>query len=216
MDAVKACYGRMFGRLERCEACEERVWCRDAADPKPLTGPHAGPTGNDAAFETAEAMEAGAAEVVDDLSEVRRLAARLIREILRQCDGNRDRLRLYLMRLEGMSLAEIGAVVRKTKQAVHKDVVALERGSAALGKVLRAHHPESPWRRVRDEVIAAAFCRARERWPDRKLTGPTGVYAWLARRYGLVSWIAARDRVRRCSKVVDAATGLSRDGVAPG
>lgn len=108
MDDVRACYGRMYGRLERCETCEERVWCAEAADPKPLTGPHAGPTGDDAAFEMAEAVECDASEIPESLTEIRRLAAKLVWEILRRADGNEDRMRIYLRRLEGMSLAEIG------------------------------------------------------------------------------------------------------------
>ena len=40
---IAACYGRYCDQLDQCEMCQERPWCRDAADPRPLnTGQAAG------------------------------------------------------------------------------------------------------------------------------------------------------------------------------
>lgn len=195
MGDTKACYGRRFGQKEQCDGCEEAPWCRDAADPKPLTGPNAGPTGDDAAYETMQAMETAGFEWAGN-------AARIFAELVRVCDSKPDRIAAVCMRVSGMSYSRIGQACGKTKQAVDKDLARIGAASPEIGRALRRCYSLAVEIGALNDRLAEAAGRLSARGRVR-LCGPDGLYGRLALEFGLPSWPAARMRLSRLNAKVD-------------
>lgn len=218
---MRECYGRRFGRLTQCATCAFRGDCRDAGDPKPLTGPTAGSVaGGDAAYEAAQQEphepERSDPEVGSRSAEV----ADVIALVGEAANFKPERMAAICLRLVGLSYAEIGQLCGKTRQAVLKDIDAIEQGNTPLGKLMRRHWrqrlpmteklcaeltlrlraSERPFhtlpRGTQRAVLAAAVEGERLRGPGR-MTGPGGACAIVAERYGLSSWAAVYWRLFR-------------------
>ncbi len=217
-----ACYGHQFGRLPRCTDCEWAEYCREARDPSPLTGPNAGPGGDDLAFEMAVATT-----VADDEAPASgddSLPAAALGEILATvcdaCHYSPDRIAGVVLRLMGLSLGQIGALTGKSRQAVWKDVGRIEESDPRIGRLLRQRWPirgsrssvicdvlrdyarsagRKPWdaRRLLNAALVADYARRRLDAPLTPLMGTSGLYADLARDWGLPSARAARLRILR-------------------
>lgn len=192
------CYGRRYGRLATCRDCEAAEWCREAADPKALTGPNAGPTGDDAAYEAAVAT---VEDERDTQGKMRMIDAetigRLFHGLLVVCDSKEDRILAVVMRLAGKSYSQIGKRSEreeKTKQAVQKDIVRLAERCEALGKVLRTRFPEKDTRTLNQRLLDEF--RKRD-VPGRRMA----VYRELAREFGLTTGHAVKLRIVRLKKV---------------
>lgn len=182
------CYGRMYDKLDKCDGCEESPWCKDARDPKPLTGPNAGATGDDAAFEALQALET--AQFQWGVS-----AGRVFGAVVECCSERPDRIAAVCMRVSGYSYARIGRACGKTKQAVAKDLACIARVNPEVGAELRkCFHLAGEAGRLNERLAEAAD---REQRRGERLTGPDGVYGRLAKEYGLSSWWAAYCRHRR-------------------
>lgn len=221
------CYGRQYGRLGKCQACELAEYCRDAGDPSALTGPHAGPEGNDAAFEAALATFAGE-EDASNAAEPDMGGAELGEVLATVCDACEyvpDRIAGVVLRLMGLSLGQIGALTGKSRQAVHKDVGKIEQADPRIGALARQRfalrservaelcevlqavsrsNGRKPWdaRALLNAALAEDFRRRRAKNPGMPLTGEGGMYAELARYWGLSSWVAAECRIRHFGKTV--------------
>jgi hypothetical protein len=182
-----ACYGKRFGKLDRCEGCDERAWCADAADKKPLGGPHAGPTGDDATFETMEALETAAFDWSASAGEV-------FGVVVQCCAERPDRIAAVCMRIKGYSYARIGRACGKSKQAVAKDLGRIAQENPTIGKELRrCYHLAGEVGRL-NERLAETFARAKV--AGTRLTGRYGLYGRLASEFGL-SETAVRLRLFR-------------------
>jgi hypothetical protein len=210
-DAPRRCYGQHSDRKDECTACPEAPWCRDAKDPVPRGGPGAGPSGDDAEYEVAVAKMAEEAATVDDTRE--RLGAALAM-VLRMADGNPDRIQMFLGRISGASLSEIGAAQGKSKQAVAKDIAKVaEVGGEMVGRALRQRHPGSALSNI---MVAVAVQRQRRVHPELKLCGEGGVYDRVARLFGLPSWRSVEHRARPRQVFAAAVDDGERDNVGDG
>lgn len=144
-DSITACYGRRFGRLPACASCPYADYCQEAGEPSPLTGPNAGPSGDDAAFERLCATMAAATEMPDaapadeqpDANQAVACLGELLAAVASACDLVPDRISAVVFRMLGLSMEQIGALCGKTRQAVHKDVGRIEAEDARLGHLLR-------------------------------------------------------------------------------
>lgn len=198
----RACYGKHYGHLAECDGCEEAPWCMEARDPKPLTGPTAGANGDgDAAYEAAE-HNAPTPQSTPATTEFGQAA----RAILEACEFNPARVTAVMFRLAGLTYQEIGnslAKVRpgKTRQAVLKDLAAIQRRNPTLGKLVRQRFARPVDPRSVTAQLAALFATRAPIWPGR-LTGPDGLYAILARECNVCSWQAVRMRVERVNGAV--------------
>jgi len=188
--------------MDACETCEEAPWCRDARDPRPLTGPTPGAmAGGDAAFEAAE-HEPHQAPVHDaDATTQFSLAARAI---LDACEFNPARVVAIMFRLAGLSYEAIGqslATVRpgKSRQAVLKDLRAIEAKNPSLGKLARTGFSRPMDPRSANALLTARYLSLLPKWKGPK-QGAVGLFALLAAEVEAASWNSVRVRVGRTLK----------------
>lgn len=189
MSETLACYGRRFGKLDRCEGCEERVWCAEADDPKPLTGPNAGPTGDDAAFETMGALQTAAFDWSASAGEV-------FGKVVTACDCKPDRIAAVCMRMCGMSYSRIGRACHKSKQAVDKDIRRISEAAPALGTAMRKTYHQNGDVLARNWHLATEYVN-RIAQGRQRLYGKDGLLDQLANEFGISSPKAVWLRLRR-------------------
>jgi hypothetical protein len=209
LDAVPFCYGRYHGHLEGCQDCGARIWCEESTRCESTAshappGRAAGATGDDAAFEYALANQTATVRAIEEDREARAQAAKALLAILAHTDGNPDRIRLFVQRINGMSLEEAGRRARKTKQAAHKDIAACSAGDPEIARVLRLRHPQRrPAKHDINAMLALAAERAIAHRPNIRRTGPAGLYAKIARAFDLPSANSVRCRLQRLLATVD-------------
>ncbi len=138
------CYGtNNYDKLERCQKCSERCWCKDAQDPKLLGGIKAGEEGDNAEYETSLATHTTEdIQLVEDQTDFSVRFGDLIIKVIQQCSDRPDRIAIIMMRLAGYTYEEIGeSLIKmrgyKTKQAVMKDIDAIFEKNQELGLTIR-------------------------------------------------------------------------------
>ena len=127
----RRCYGRMYGKLDKCATCTEAVWCRDAGDPPPIGVCDDVPDAEDRLVAESRAGS--------ERSETAALFLQACVLIIEACDGNCQRIGIALARAAGLTYAEIGARLHVTKQAIAKHIAAIGRRNAAFGGYLAGH-----------------------------------------------------------------------------
>jgi len=184
-----------------------------------MTGPNAGPTGDDAAWEAAAAVAQDTPSLPTTVPAAS--TAEALATIALAAQFNVDRLAMLTLRLLGLSYAEIGALCGKTKQAVAKDVAAVELMQPEIGRLVRAAFSvrlpmaermaehiatmgeagKRTYRgmpvRLKRAVLAATYHV--ELTKGGRLTGANGVYGRVAARLGLRSWNTARVLMQRAA-----------------
>jgi hypothetical protein len=207
--AAPRCYGHHRSASDDCQSCPEAVWCRQAKDPEPLTGPTRGDDGGDAAYELAIATVEAETEAVRDTRE--QLGSALA-EVLRLSGRNPDRIEMLLARIHGKSLSDVGAAQGKSKQAVAKDIACIEaKGGPMVGRALRQRHPSTA---MTNAMIAMAVSRHKKQHPTRPLCGPGGVYDRVARLFGLETWESVVMRLHRRRRFNAQVDSVKSDTVA--
>ncbi len=135
------CYGRRFGKLDACGACEFAAWCKDAADL---------PVGSQHVFDERQ-MEEVSPELIsvdpvplceeeapqeEDGEDMARILKDVFIAMSRLADGNDTRLGIILDRIAGLPYETIAKRRGMTKQGVEKHLRTVKAENPTLWQYL--------------------------------------------------------------------------------
>ena len=183
------CYGKLCDRLDACASCKEHPWCKEASDPKPLTGPTPGTVaGGDAAYEAAQQEPHEREKPNGHIAFATKMND--------AADMNTRRIAVMMLRMSGMTYDDVGQRFTPpiTRQAVCKHIAAIEAKNPRIGAILRQRHEKPVDPNSRNARMALAYEEMYPVWHAHKC-GPSGLYGMLAQQFNVVSWKAVRDRL---------------------